>query len=71
MSIGTIISANARRLLEATNGLLKESIQAIPLQEEAPNTYPNQKEVSTSQEDKTAYFMLEVKGCNEGQMCTF
>ena len=71
MSIGPIISANARRLQEATNGLLKESIQAMPLQEEAPNTYLNSKEVCTKNGGKAIHFVLTVKGGNKGTTYTF
>ena len=71
MSTEPITKAIARRLNEATNGFLNESIQAIPLQEEAPNAYPNEKEAGTNYEGKAAHFVLEVKGGNEGQTFTF
>ena len=41
LSTWPVTGANAMRLQETTNRLLKESISAIPLKEEAPNAYPN------------------------------
>ena len=66
-----ITRANTWRLQEATNGLVKEFIWATLLQEGAPNVGLNQKEVGNSHEGKIAYFLLEVKGGNEGQTCNF
>ena len=71
MSTEPITRAIARRLKKAIYGFLNESIQAIPLQEEAPNADPNQKEAGTNYEGKAAYFVLEVKGGNDGQTFTF
>ena len=66
-----ITRGNTNRLQEATNRLLKEFIWSILLQEGVPNTGPNQKEVGSSHEGKTAYFVLDVKGGNKGLTCTF
>ena len=65
------LRAIARTLKEATNGFLNEPNYAIPLQEEAPNADPNQKEAGTNYEGKPAYFVLKIKGGNEGQIFTF
>ena len=65
-----IRKANARRLQEETNGLIKEFIYATLLQEGAANVCQNEKEVCSNHEGKTAHFVLEVKGSNGGQMCT-
>ena len=75
MSTEPITRAIARTLKEATNGFLNgflnESIYSIPLQEEAPNAYPNSTEVGTNYEGKAAYFVLEIKGGKEAQTFTF
>ena len=65
-----IRKANARRLQEETNGLIKEFIYANLLEEGAPNVCQNQKEVGRNHEGKTAHFVLVVKGSSGGQMCT-
>ena len=66
----SIRKANARRLQEETNRLIKEFIYATLLKEGAPNVCQNQKEVGSNHGGKMAHFVLEVKRSNGGQMCT-
>ena len=66
-----IRKANARRLQEETNGLIKELFMPLYYKKGGvPNVCQNQKEVDSNHEGKTAHFVLEVKGSNGGQMCT-
>ena len=58
-----IREANARRLQEETNGLIKEFIYTTLLYEGAPNVCQNQKEVGSNHEGKMAHFVLELKAC--------
>ena len=66
-----IRKANARRLQEETNGLIKELFMPLYYKKGgAQNVCQNQKDVGSNHEGKTAHFVLEVKGSNGGQLCT-